>query len=276
MTCKRCGCTPDRACRGGCVFVLPDVCSRCLPDVMRAFERALVRSGREPRRPRYRAGKRLWEPADDDVMRRFYPGMSTAKLARRLRRSVCSVNARADLLGLRKSEAYLASPDACRLRRGDDVGAAFRFPPGHVPANKGLRRPGWFAGRMRETQFKRGGVSHTWKPIGATRLVDGYVYRKVTDVRHVPWTVNWKPEHVLIWERVHGPVPAGHRLWFKNGDKTDIRLDNLECISGREAMARTTVHNLPKPIAQTVQLLGALNRQIRRRTRGEEQDQRSA
>jgi hypothetical protein len=65
-----------------------------------------------------------------------------------------------------------------------------------------------------------------------------------------------------VWEAANGPLPAGHAIAFKNGDKTDIRLENLECIARRELMARNTVHNLPKPLAQAIQLLGALNRQI--------------
>ncbi len=28
-TCKRCGCTDARACRGGCYWVARDLCSRC-------------------------------------------------------------------------------------------------------------------------------------------------------------------------------------------------------------------------------------------------------
>lgn len=29
--CRRCGCTDDRACRGGCIWIEPDLCSRCVP-----------------------------------------------------------------------------------------------------------------------------------------------------------------------------------------------------------------------------------------------------
>jgi hypothetical protein len=133
---------------------------------------------------------------------------------------------------------------------------------------------------MRETQFKAGtlnGVAaQRVMPIGSTRLVEGYVYRKVSDVPNVPYTVNWKAEHVLIWTETRGPVPAGHVVIFRNHDRTDVRLDNLELISRRTLMARNSVHTLPKPLAQAVQLLGALNRTLRRRSRGEEQDRRSA
>jgi len=195
-----------------------------------------------------------------------------------LRRTVCAIDARADKLGLHKSAAYLASPAACRLRRGDHVGAAFRFRPGHVPANKGLRRPGFAPGRMKDTQFKAGHRDPSrWKPIGSTRLSDGYVFRKIADTPNVPWTRNWTLEHRRIWAEAHGPVPKGFVLVFRNGDRTDVRLDNLDLIPHRTLMARNTVHNLPLPIAQSVQLLGALTRQIRRKSHGdEEQDHRSA
>lgn len=224
--------------------------------------------------------RRPWQVNDDTALREIYSHLPTAAVARRLHRSICSVNGRANKLGLRKSDAYLASPAAHRIQR--DVARtnprmiAHRFPRGHVPANKGVRRPGWHAGRMGETQFKKGHVGHNWKPVGSTRLVDGYVYRKVADTRLVPWTRNWKPEHILVWERSHGRLPRHHCLAFKNGDRLDIRLDNLELISRRENMARNTVHNLPRPLRETVQLLGTLKRSINRRSRREEQDRRSA
>jgi hypothetical protein len=229
---------------------------------------------------RFRAGKRLWNPEDDALLVSRYPHQSTRTLARELRRSLTAVYGRARKLGLAKSAEYLAGPDACRLRRGDNVGAPFRFPKGHVPANKGLRRPGWGPGRMKETQFKRGerrGVAvRLYKPIGTERVSkDGYAERKVND--DLPLQARWRFVHLLVWEAAHGPLPKGHAIAFKNGDRLDIRLENLECISRRELMARNTVHNLPKPLAETIRLLGALNRQIRRRGRAhEEPNRRSA
>lgn len=241
-------------------------------------------SGAKPRDARriagvwYRAGKRLWTRADDAALRRIFPDTPTATVARQLCRTIGAVAGRAKFLGVNKSAAYLASPHACRLRRGDHVGARFRYQPGHVPANKGLRRPGYSRGRgrMRETQFKKGVPSGNTMPIGSTRLCDGYIYVKVAAVPNVPYMVNWLPLHIIEWERVNGRLPAGHALVFRNGDRTDVRLENLECITRRELMARNSVHTLPKALKQTVQLLGALNRQIRRRSRDAEQDRRSA
>lgn len=216
---------------------------------------------------RFRAGKRLWNPEDDALLVARYPHERTAAIARDLRRSLVAVYARANNLGLAKSATYLASVDACRLRRGDNVGKASRFRKGHVPANKGLRRPGWSPGRMKETWFRKGerrGVAvRLYKAIGTERVSkDGYLERKVNDA--LPLQARWRAVHLLVWEAVHGRIPKGHALAFRNGNRRDIRLDNLQLITRRELMARNTVHNLPKPLADTVRLLGALNRKIRR------------
>jgi hypothetical protein len=231
---------------------------------------------------RFRAGKRLWNPEDDAMMRARYPHEPTPLIARELRRSVCAVYAHADILGLSKSAEYLASPHACRLRRGDNVGATFRFKKGQAPPNKGTRRPGWGPGRMKETQFKKGvrqGVAvKLYQPIGTERISkDGYLERKTND--NLPLQARWRAVHLLVWEAANGPLPKGHAIAFKNGDKRDIRLDNLECISRAELMKRNTIHNLPQPLASTIRLLGALNRQIRKKANGdehEEQDRRPA
>jgi hypothetical protein len=136
---------------------------------------------------------------------------------------------------------------------------------------------------MKTTQFQPGvrlGVAVAlYKPIGTERISkDGYLERKTHDA--LPDGLSrdeanrlrqrrWKPVHVIVWESAHGPRPKDHVIAFKNGNKADIRLDNLECISRADWMKRNTIHNLPEPVARAVQLLGALNRQIRKRTHAE-------
>jgi hypothetical protein len=242
--------------------------------------------------PRYRAGKRLWEPHEDRLLCALYPHAPTALVARRIGRSPGSTYQRAQTLGLHKSAEYFASSQSGRLVRGDMRGAGSRFPKGHVPANKGLRRPGWGPGRMKATQFKPGtrlgAAQRNWKPIGSERVSkDGYLERKVRDDNPLGLSREeanrrrqrrWVPVHRLVWEEANGPLPPGHALVFKNGDKADIRIDNIEIITRRALMARNTVHNLPEALASTIQLLGALRRQLRKRDRHghKEQDRRSA
>jgi hypothetical protein len=49
-------------------------------------------------------------------------------------------------------------------------------------------------------------------------------------------------------------------------------LENLELLSGKEHMSRTTIHNLPKPLAEVIRLKGALKRQIRKKTNAQKQN----
>lgn len=142
----------------------------------------------------------------------------------------------------------------------------YRFKKGQVPMNKGLRRPGWFRGRMRETQFKKGNLSHTHVPIGTeVERKDGYIWVKVSDDRALPSRRNWKSKHRAIFEAAHGLIPPKHIVVFKDKDKRNFALANLECISLRENARRNTIHRYPKEIVEVVQLRGAINRQINRR-----------
>lgn len=207
--------------------------------------------------------RRPWQECELNTLRTQYPDTPTKALAQSIRRSVSAVYGRATILGLRKSVSYLAGRDSCRLRRGDNVGAACRFLPGHVPANKGLRRPGWAPGRMAQTQFKPGAKPHTWKPIGSTRLTkDGYLQRKVSDTGYPP--KDWVGEHILIWQKAHGPVPRGFAVAFKDRNKAHVDLGNFELISRQELMRRNTIHNYPPELAEVIRLGASLKRQIRR------------
>jgi len=231
-------------------------------------ELAMIRSCLEALGIRRRRTRRFWTEAELGQLRRLYPDTRTALLARRLRRRTYGVYNKAQQLGLRKSAAYLRSPACVAFARPGSGGERFRYPKGHVPANKGLRRPGYAPGRMKETQFKKGQEPRNWVPVGTeVRDDEGYLKRKISDDRTIPSRFNWRYVHTMTWEAKHGPVPRGHAVAFKNGDKTDIRDENLELVSRRELMRRNSVHNLPRALAEVVQLRGALVHQIRKRAR---------
>lgn len=233
--------------------------------------------------------RRPWTRREDAIIRRRYPSQPTAVIAREIDRSTRAVYVRARQLGVAKSAAYLSGVQSGRFRRGSQhVGSAYWFPKGHTPANKGVKRgKGWAPGRMRDGQFKPGvrlGVAaKNWRPVGTILPdSDGYLRIKVREAQRGEATGYgnvrvWPMLQRHVWEQAHGPIPPGHTVCFIDGDRTHCTLDNLELVSRADLLARNSVHRLPKPLASAIQLLGALTRQIRKRSRdGEEQDRRPA
>lgn len=226
------------------------------------------------------APKRFWTDDEVAILRERYPDMRTEDLALEMGRTARQVYQAANNRGLTKSHAFRSSQASGRWKRGHHSGRTTQFPKGHVPANKGTRRPGYAPGRMKASQFPKGHRPHTWKPVGHLRVnADGYLDRKITD--DGPPQRHWRAVHRLVWEQAKGPVPRGHVVVFKPGRRTTnveaITLDAVELIDRRELMRRNTVHNYPHPIPQLVQLRGVLIRKINKRTRKhEDQDHRPA
>lgn len=202
-----------------------------------------------------------WTPKEDRALKTLFPHMQTQDVARILGRSVSSINNRANFNGLRKSDAYNASPLSGRIVKGNVMyGSQSRFKKGNAAWNKGMKglRTGGESG-----WFKTGQVSARWKPedylIGSLRLSkDGIVEMKVAE------RGRWKSFHVCLWEDVNGPVPQGHCVIFKDRDRLNIDIENLELVTRAENMRRNSIHRrLPKTLVHTVMILGQLKRRIR-------------
>jgi hypothetical protein len=110
-------------------------------------------------------------------------------------------------------------------RLGVSNGRDCRFQPGHVPSNKGLKG----VHHSRETEFKLGNRPHNWLPPGSERISpQGYAEIKVRNPN------KWKAKHRVIWEKAHGKIPRGRAVIFADGNKANIRLDNLIMVSRDE------------------------------------------
>ncbi len=147
------------------------------------------------------------------------------------------------------------------------IGSGSQFQKGHQTWNKGMK--GLQIGGV-ATRFKpghRGGkAAELYKPIGAERISKGgYLQRKIND--DMPLQKRWRGVHIIVWEEANGPLPAGRAVTFKDGNKRHIALENLELLTRAELMARNTIHNYPKEIAELAQLRGAITRQINKRER---------
>lgn len=50
----------------------------------------------------------------------------------------------------------------------------------------------------------------------------------------------YRPEHIVVWERAHGPIPPGYVVHHKNLNRQDNRLENLQLMTRAEHIA---LHN---------------------------------
>lgn len=198
-----------------------------------------------------RAKHHVWTIDQIDILINNYPDSTPEQME-----SVFSgmlnrrqIGNKAKKLGLHKSESY-------KFEHG--IGKNGRIIKGHLSWNKGLKgfNPD---GENRETQFKAGSIPPNHTPVGTTRIdSDGYIYIKVEEGLN-----KYKLLHREIWKKHYGEYPAkGMAIIFKDGNKQNCNIDNLELVTRKQLMQRNSVHNLPKEIADLIALKGSLTRRI--------------
>jgi hypothetical protein len=204
--------------------------------------------------------RHIWSDEEVAILQKLYPDTRTQDIADLLGLQLRKVYSKAKYLGLEKSEAYMRAE---LQRQGDRLkldGRAVQFKKGHHSWNKGLR--GVCFGGV-QTQFKPGNVPHTIKPIGTERISqDGYLQRKVTNEGHARF--HYKFVHRIVWEEANGPIPETHYVVFKNGNRLDVRLENLELITRSEHAMRNSIMRYPKEIRDVMRMKGRLTKAIKK------------
>jgi hypothetical protein len=67
-----------------------------------------------------------------------------------------------------------------------------------------------------------------------------------------------------VWEQHKGPVPAKHIVVFKDRNRANCAIENLELISMAENAHRNRMWGrMPRELAEAIQLNGVLKRRIR-------------
>ena len=134
----------------------------------------------------------------------------------------------AELLNAKFGKDYTAAQvKGIRARMRLKSGLTGRFEKGHEPTNKGKK--GYCPPGSEKGWFKKGRRPHNWVPVGTEAVsTDGYVKVKVGEPD------KWRWKHKMVWEEARGKVPAKHVLIFKDGNRLNCSLDNLECISMAE------------------------------------------
>jgi hypothetical protein len=206
--------------------------------------------------------RRNWTPAEDAYLREHYANAFTRDIAAHLGRSMSSVYGRAELLGIKKSEAFLVA--SVRRFGQTDKNKATRFKPGHEPYNKGKRMNEYLSpeklAKCKQTCFRPGHIPANARPIGSERITeDGCIEVKVARAK-------WMYKHRLEWEKHHGAIPAGCNIQFKDGNQANWHIDNLYMIARTEQMKQNGIARYPLELRTAMRLIGKLKRLTRNET----------
>lgn len=115
-------------------------------------------------------------------------------------------------------------------RKKIHTGTLGQFKKGSIPWNKGKKG---YVGANR-TSFKKGSKPKNWRPVGSERVdAEGYTLIKVSNegIKHKMWAF----KHRIVWEQYHKKkIPKGSVIIFADGDKTNLDVDNLICVTKNE------------------------------------------
>jgi len=188
-----------------------------------------------------------WTEEEIEQLRILYPKKITREIGEKLNKTNRQIYDKAQHLGLKKDQEFLMD----YYRQNYKGYPATQFRKGMTSWNKGTK--GVMIGGI-ETQFKKGQAPHNTKPIGYRSLRDGYLVEKTEQ--------GFKFVHVLLWESVNGPVPKGLFVVFKDKNKANITLDNLELIDRHEHMRRNNIKNLPQELREVLSIKRSITRKI--------------
>lgn len=199
---------------------------------------------------KHRKKRQYFTPEQEEIVREHYADTTPQHMEELLDHVFNSIQIghKAKKLGIRKSQAY---------REMHGCSETGRRNVGSTPWNKGTTyRAG---GRSSLHRFKPGAIPKNRRPVGSTRInVEGYVEIKIAE-----GNFQWRPLHRENWKKIHGEYPPrGTALTFKDGNKQNCDIDNLELLTRKQLMARNSIQNYPDEIKEVTHLRAIITRKI--------------
>ena len=192
--------------------------------------------------------RKYWTESEIEELKKLYPNNYSVDIAKHFGVDVRKVYSIAFRLRLKKSTEFLKAELARQAFRIKEEGKKFHFKPGHITHNKGQKMSEDVYKKCSATMFKKNNEPHNTKYDGYERTtVDGYI-----EVRIKKGV--FKLKHRVIYKQHHGEIPKNMYVVFKDNNKLNFDIDNLELISKKEHMERNTFHRFPKELKQLIYL----------------------
>lgn len=193
----------------------------------------------------------IWTVEQKQYLTANYANKNTKEIAAALGFTVFQVYYKVKLLGLKKDRQFIKE-ESKRTYVGSTLQKKYQFPKGHKPYNTGTK------GLVKRNKgcFKKGNLPHNTLYDGAERVdSEGYTFVRLSKA-------NWVLKQRLVYEKQHGAIPEGMVIIFKDGNKQNFDIANLEMITREENMQRNTIHRYPAELKKSIKVLKSINKII--------------
>jgi hypothetical protein len=191
-----------------------------------------------------------------------YPDEKAESIAADFEVNVTTVYKAAQRYGVKKSEAFKASGQSGRIQKGQRVSPATEFKKGCDSATKGKRMAALIKTeakmkKWRDGLWKKGNKPHNIATDGEIRWRHnpGFYFIRISEC-------NWEFLHRHLWEKHNGPIPEAYNVVFKDRNRRNCKLENLECISNEELIARNSIVRYPKELRSLIHINTRLKKKL--------------
>lgn len=176
--------------------------------------------------------RKAWTSEDVETLKSTYADRPMSEICDALGRTDTAIRTKASLLGLRRLE----SPDIAERHSRHSR---------HMKNRRlsGIRNP------------------HR-ALVGTDQMHGNRLMRKISDTGDAH--IDWVPSSRAAWEKAHGKIPEGMVVRLKDGNPSNVNLENLELLSITERMQRNTIARYPLDYQRSAQDLGRFIAKLRK------------
>jgi hypothetical protein len=193
-----------------------------------------------------------------------YPNVDTKEIVKKYNVTISQIYNLTHYHNVKKSQEYLDNWKLSGRGRMIHHGKKHRYTKGSTPFNKGRKMAEYVSqesiDKIQKTTFKKGNLPHNTLSDGAVTL-----RRDKTGVSYYYYRISkakWMPYHHKLWIDVHGEIPKGYIVVFKDRNTLNCKIENLELITRQENMQRNSIQRYPNEIRQTIKTLTKLKKTI--------------
>ncbi len=180
---------------------------------------------------------------------KLYPNTKSSVTADMYGVSVNHIYKTAQRYGVKKSEEFMNSDNSGRIKKGQRLSINTEFKKGVPFRHKGKKKAEYTKKPITEcsTWWKKGNKPYNTAKDGEVRWREGVGFYFIRLAEN-----EWEFYHRYLWKEAHGEIPENYNIVFKDGNRKNCKLENLECLSNAELGERNRITKYPLELRKAI------------------------